>query len=125
MLDTKTPAPAQGTKLISAEMALTIARQRFPNLCSAGILGKRATGAPIDLAHVTIALAFLSQCRKSKVPNCHSFDLRRAIGNVSLGSVIAAAVALGFPLVSWAGVTSFAPHAMIGVNSADVAQIAG
>jgi hypothetical protein len=116
---------AQGTKPISAEQALVIARERFGNLAATGILGSKHSGPAIDPAHVEIALAFLSQCRKTKIPNCHSFDLRRAIGDVSVGSVIAAAVGLEFTVVSWAGVTSFAPHAMIGVNAADVAQIAG
>jgi hypothetical protein len=116
MLDTKTPVPVQGTKQISAEMALTIARERFSNLAANGILGKRATGAPIDPAHVTIALAFLSQCRKSKVPAVHSHDLCGEIG-VSVGALICAAHALGFDVRSWMGTREFMPGAMIGVNS--------
>jgi hypothetical protein len=87
-------------------------------------LGSKHTGPAIDPAHVEIAMAFLSQCRKTKIPNCHSFDLRRAIGDVSLGSVIAAAVGLEFTVVSWAGVTSYAPHAMIAMNSRDVGKMA-
>jgi hypothetical protein len=66
----------------------------------AAILGSKYTGPPVDPAHAAVALAFLSRCRKTRIVNCHSFDLRRAIGNVSLGSVIAAAVALGFSLGS-------------------------
>jgi hypothetical protein len=107
---------------ISAERAMVMARERFPNLYANGILGRRCTGPPIDLNHVERALAFLARCRKSKVPSVHSFDLRQAIGNVSLGATIAACVGLGFEVCSWGGVTDFAPHAMIGVNSTDVAR---
>jgi hypothetical protein len=110
---------------VTGEQALASAGQRFGNLAATGILGRKHSGPAIDIRHVEIALAFLAQCRKTKIPNCHSFDLRRAIGDVSVGSVIAAAVGLEFTVVSWAGVTSFAPHAMIGVNAADVAKIAG
>jgi hypothetical protein len=104
--------------------AMVIARQRFPNLASTGILERRSTGPPIDPAHVTIALRFLMRCRKSKIPAVHSFDLREQIGNVSAGAVIAASVALGFEVHSWVGVTDFAPHAMIGVNARDVGKLA-
>jgi hypothetical protein len=102
--------------------AMVIARQRFPNLASTGILDRRSTGPPIDPAHVTIALRFLMRCRKSRIPAVHSFDLREKIGNVSVGAVIAASVALGFEVYSWVGVTDYAPHALVGINSTDVAR---
>jgi hypothetical protein len=116
------PVPAQGT--ITAEHALMIARQRFPNLCSAGILGKRAIGQPIDLSHVSKAVTVLAACRKTVIPACHSFDLRRQIGGVSVGSVICAAVALDFQVCSWRGVTDYMPHALIGVDPRDVERMA-
>jgi hypothetical protein len=59
----------------------------------------------------------LSRCRKSKYENCHSFDLRRQIGGVTVGAVICAAVALGFAVHPWFGVTDYMPHALIGVDS--------
>jgi hypothetical protein len=111
-------------ELISAEAALAIARERFSNLGSAGILGsKKPAGTTIDLAHVERALAFLARCRKSKIPNVHSHDLRAAIGGVSQGAVIVAAHALGFPVHSWLGTRTFAPGALIGVNATDVRRI--
>jgi hypothetical protein len=108
---------------ISAGEALALAHERFPNLAAAGILGAKQSGQPIDPAHVTRALAFMAQCRKSKVPAVHSHDLRQAIGNVSLGATIAASVGLGFALNPWRGVTSYEPHALIGVNASDVREI--
>jgi hypothetical protein len=59
---------------ISAGEALALAHERFPNLTAAGILGAKQSGQPIDPAHVTRALAFMAQCRKSKVPAVHSYD---------------------------------------------------
>jgi hypothetical protein len=108
---------------VTAEQALVIARERFSNLCGTGILGKKRTGPPIDPAHVTIALAFLAQCRKSKVPAMHSHDLCGEIG-VSVGALICAAHALGFDVRGWIGTRMFFPGAMIGVNSIDVRRIA-
>jgi hypothetical protein len=109
-------------KLISAGEALALARERFPHLAASGILGRRSTGPPIDPAHVERALAFLAQCRKSNAPAVHSFDLRAAIGNVSVGATIAAAIALGFSVHSWLGIADYAPHVMVGVNRGDVAR---
>jgi hypothetical protein len=145
MLCISSPIVAQGElkvarvpALLSAADALEIARERFPNLCCAGILPRKAIGEPVDLADVEIALAALARCRKTRTPTVHSFDLRRAIsklppgatlnvspghhlpGDVQLGAVIAASVALGFPIHSWFGITTFAPHAMIAVNKFDV-----
>jgi hypothetical protein len=128
MLATSATAPAQGTKakyhvgiMLSGHEALEIARERFPNLCCAGILPRKAIGEPVELADIEIALAALAQCRKTKTPTVHSYDLRRAVpGNVQLGAVIAAAVALGFATHSWFGVTTFAPHALIAANQSDV-----
>jgi hypothetical protein len=108
---------------VTAEQALMIARERFPNLAASGILGTKQSGPPIDPGHVTRALAFLARCRKSKVPSVHSFDLRHTIGNVSVGAVIAACVGLGFSLHPWLGVTSYAPHVMLGINARDVKEI--
>jgi hypothetical protein len=113
MLCKTDPVPAQA--VISPEHALFIARRRFPNLYATGILGRRCTGPEIDLEHITKAVTVLAQCRKSKFANCHSFDLRRQIGGVSVGSVIAAAVGLGFSIDTWQGTVDYAPHAMIGV----------
>jgi hypothetical protein len=128
MLCIQSPIVAQGglkaarvPALLSAADALEIARERFPNLCCAGILPRKAIGEPVDLDDIEIALAALAQCRRTKTPTVHSFDLRRAIpGDVQLGAVIAASVALGFPIHSWFGITTFAPHAMIAVNKFDV-----
>jgi hypothetical protein len=113
----------QAAITMSAERGLAIARERFPNLCSAGILGKRATGLPVDLWHVDKALSFLAQCRKSKIPAVHSHDLCGEIG-VSVGAVICAAHALGFDVRGWMGSRQFFPGAMIGVNARDVEKSA-
>jgi hypothetical protein len=107
-------------EIISAAQALALARARFSNLASTGILGAKQSGPPIDLGHIDRALAFLAACRKSKTPAVHSHDLRQAIGNVSLGAVIAACVGLGFDVRSWLGTRTFAPHAMIAVNARDI-----
>jgi hypothetical protein len=126
MLDTKTPVISQGTKLtkpITAAQAVVIANKRFSNLASTGILGsKKPAGPPIDLNHVSIALRFLAQCRKSKVPAIHSHDLSGNIG-VSVGAVIVAAHALQFDARGWMGTRMFFPGAMIGVNAADVRRL--
>jgi hypothetical protein len=114
------PDPVATQATLTAERALSIALRRFPNLCRTGILGRRFTGPPIDLDHVETALSFLAQCRKSKIPNCHSFDLRRQIGGVSVGSVIVAAVALGFSVDTWQGTVDYMPHCLIGVDPRDV-----
>jgi hypothetical protein len=108
---------------MSPETALAIARERLPTLYGNGILPKRAVGVPVDLDDLAAALAFLSRCRKTKVPTVHSFDLRRAVG-VQLGAVIAAATALGFDVRNWMGVTEFGVHAVIGVDQDDVARVA-
>jgi hypothetical protein len=112
----------KSTQPITADQALEIANKRFKNLRATGILGptKRRDSPPIDPAHVTKALAVLSRCRRTGKPTAHSHDLRRAIGDVSLGAVIAAAVGLTFEVRSWSGVTDYAPHAMIGVDARDV-----
>jgi hypothetical protein len=124
---------AQVTSLITADEALMFARERFSNLCCGGILPRKAVGMPVDLDDIEIALAFLSQCRPTKVPTVHSFDLRRAIGrqlgdvqlgDVQLGAVIAAATALGFGVHSWHGISTYVPHALIGVNVDDVRRVA-
>jgi hypothetical protein len=108
---------------ISPTHALVIARARFPNLCCGGILPKRAVGAPVDLDDIAHALALLAQCRKSEEPSCHSFDLRRLIGG-QLGATITACVALGFDVHSWHDITAYAPHALVGIDVADVARVA-
>jgi hypothetical protein len=112
------PIAAQAT--MTAEHALMVARRRFPNLCANGILGRRCTGPEIDLWHISKAVTVLAQCRKTKVPTCHSFDLRRQIGGVSVGPVICAAGALDFQVCSWSGVTDYMPHCLIGVDPRDV-----
>lgn len=131
------PECAEAQAGLSAADALMIARRRFPNLFCGGILTRHTahTGIPVDLAEINIALAFLGQCRRSRTPRVHSFDLRRAIArwsedgtgdgarDVQLGATIAAATALGFPVHSWRGVTTFAPHAIIGVNANDVKRV--
>jgi hypothetical protein len=110
---------------LSGREALEIARERFPNLCCGGILSRKVVGEPVDLADIEIALAALARCRKTKVPTVHSFDLRRAVpGDVQLGAVICASVALGFATHSWFGITTFAPHALIAVNQSDVRRAA-
>jgi hypothetical protein len=116
------PVPAQGT--ITPERALMLARQRFPNLCSGGILGRKAIGQPVDLWHVAQAVTVLAACRKAVIPRMHSYDLRAAIGGVTLGATIAAAVALGFRVDTWQGDTAFAPHCLIGVDPRDVERVA-
>src|SRR5271163_3342487 len=119
-LEAPTGQPHQSKNIIDAASALMLARDRFPNLCANGILGRKFTGPPIDPDHVATAMTFLSQCRKTKKPNVHTFDLRREIGDVSLGAVIAAGVALGFDVRCWYGVLAFVPHALIGVNQSDI-----
>jgi hypothetical protein len=113
------------TKSITADQALEIARERFSNLCSEGILSRKAIGTPIDLDDLEIALAFFRQCRPTKVPNMHSFDLRRLIGGqISIGAIIAAAIALGFDVRSWYGAMEFGVHAMIAIRQIDVRRLA-
>jgi hypothetical protein len=119
MLHVECAVTAQWPVTVSAQKAIVMARLRFANLTATGILGAKQTGPPIDPAHVNQALAFLAGCRPSKIPNVHSFDLRQAIGGVSVGAVIAAAVALGFIVVSWSGVVDYSPHVMIGINGRD------
>jgi hypothetical protein len=124
MSDSECAPSVQRTKpkLISANEALAMAREVFPNLAAIGILGSKRTGQPINPAHVEIALAFLAPCRKSKKPAVHSHDFRQAIGHgVSQGAVIVAAIALGFDVRSWLGTQMFVPGAMVSVNKADVA----
>jgi hypothetical protein len=116
------PVPAQGT--ITPERALMLARQRFPNLCSGGILGRKAIGQPVDLWHVAQAVTVLAACRKTVIPAVHSFDLRAAIGGVTLGATIAAAVALDFSVDTWQGTVDFLPHCLIGVDPRDVERVA-
>jgi hypothetical protein len=116
--------PATAQPAITAERALVIARQRFPTLYANGILGRRCAGPEIDLAHVSKAVTVLTACRKTVIPACHSFDLRRQIGGVSVGAVICAAHALGFDVRGWMGTRMFFPGAMVGVNSADVRRLA-
>jgi hypothetical protein len=118
-----TSAPSEAQEL-SPEVALQIARERFPNLSSGGILPKLVAGMPVNLSDLADALAFLAQCRKTDRPTemMHSFDLRRAV-DVSVGALIAAATALKFEIHSWFGVTGYAPHAMIAVNAADVVRV--
>jgi hypothetical protein len=116
-----TSAPVEAQE-ISPGQALEIARQRFPNLSRGGILPKRVAGMPCNLSDIDDALTFLRQCRKTEMPNMHSFDLRRAV-DVSVGAIIVAATALGFDVRSWMDITSFSPHAMIAVNADDVARL--
>jgi hypothetical protein len=128
MLATLDRVAAQVTKttnLITADQALEIARERYSNLCSEGILSRKAIGTPVDLNDLEIALAFFRKCRPTKVPNMHSFDLRLLIGGrISVGALIAAAVALGFDVRSWYGVMEFGVHAMIAVRQIDVRRVA-
>jgi hypothetical protein len=114
---------AHRAQVMTAEEALIVARNRFHNLCANGILGTKHVGPPVDPADVDVALAFLSRCGRTKVPACHSFDLRRAIGDVSLGAVIVAATALGFGVHSWFDITCYAPHALVAVNATDVRRV--
>jgi hypothetical protein len=124
MRSIQSPRAAQATYLTS-EQALDLARERFPNLCCQGILPRKAIGTKVDLDDIDVALAFLEQCRPTKNPTVHSFDLRRTIkGDVQLGAVIAAAVALGFGTHSWFDITCYAPHALIAVNQNDVGRVA-
>jgi hypothetical protein len=121
---TGTLQAANSPPLMAAEQALVIANERFGNLKANGILASKYTGPEINIDHVATALAFLAQCRKTKIPACHSFDLRRRIGNVSLGAVIAAAVGLDFAVHTWRGTVDYVPHAMMNVNPSDVRRMA-
>jgi hypothetical protein len=128
MLSIQSPIVAQGQRIarggaLSGREALEIARERFPNLCCAGILPRKTVGEPVDLADIEVALVALARCRRTKTPSVHSFDLRRAIGG-QLGAVITASVALGFATHSWFGITTFAPHALIAINQSDVRRAA-
>jgi hypothetical protein len=110
--------------ILSAQGALDIARQQFGNLSCPGILGRKISGPPVDLADIDRALQFLSQCRKTKVPTMHSHDLCRLLGGVQPGAVIAAAIALGFETRAWYGVKCFVPHALVNVSRRDVRRVA-
>jgi hypothetical protein len=121
MTTTSTRAMAQAP--LSAQQALVIARERFPNLCRGGILPRKTVGEPVDLGEIATTLAFLRRCRTTKIPNVHTLDLSRSIG-VRPGAVIAAATALGFNVRSFYGVNCYAPHALIGVNCADATRVA-
>jgi hypothetical protein len=75
------------------------------NQIAAGISNFSFTeNLPVSLDHIEIAL---SECRRTKAPAAHSFDLRRLIG-VQLGAVIAEATALGFDVRSRYGVNYYA-----------------
>jgi len=106
--------------------ALTLARERFRYLTAIGIQGKRDIPGPaIDPDDVAEALQALSLCRHTKRPSIHSSELRRAVSRragrtVSTGSVIAAAVGLGFTVRGWYGVRAFYPGAIVNVHRADV-----
>jgi hypothetical protein len=115
--------PQRAAQVMTADEALIIARERFPNMCCGGILPRKAVGTPVDLDDIDVALAFLSQCRRTRIPAMHTFDLRRVI-DAQVGAVIAAAVALGFDTHSWYKITTFAPHALIAVNANDVRRVA-
>jgi hypothetical protein len=131
MLCIQSPVVAQGELgdaargALSGREALEMARERFPNLCCAGILPRKAIGEPVDLADVEIALAALAQCRKTRTRGMgmHTFDMRMLI-DAQHGALIAAAVALGFDVYSWRGTRTYAPHALIAVNQSDVRRVA-
>jgi hypothetical protein len=112
------------TAIDPAAAIATARRDRFPNLCETGILGRRHTGPPINPAHVVTALAFLSRCRRTRRPNVHTCDLQRHVG-VSPGAIIAAGHALSFEIRSWYGVRAFSPHALMGVNRSDIRKAVG
>lgn len=116
-------APVAAQVTLSGRKALVIAQERFPHLGAGGLLPRKVAPQPINPGEIETALAFLRQCRRTKTPRVHSFDLQRLVG-VQLGAVIAAAFALGFDVHTWLGVTSFAPHAMIAVNGADAKRAA-
>jgi hypothetical protein len=133
MLSIVRPVAAQATnitKVITAEQALVIAKERFGNLKATGILGSKHTGPPIDLNHVEIVLAFLvgGECRKTATPRLHTFDLQRAISTslnvVSTGAVICGAYALGYCVRSWMRTRTYVPGAMTNVNADDVERCA-
>jgi hypothetical protein len=115
-------APARDR--MTGQEALAIARDRFPNLCSTGILGRKFTGPPIDLADIGKALAFLRGCRKTKQPTVHTVDIVDVIGGVQVGAVIVGAVALGFGVHSFYGPLIYAPHALVAVSKVDVRRLA-
>jgi hypothetical protein len=121
MLCIEAPDMAQVT--LSGREALVIAQERFPNLGSAGILPPNKFRQSIDPGEIETAMVFLRQCRRTKTPRVHSFDLQRLI-NVRVGAIIAASVALGFETRNWLGVTTFGAHAMIAVNAADAKRAA-
>jgi hypothetical protein len=117
---TSTPHSTPAQPAIDAVAAITTARRdRFPNLCEGGILGRRHTGQPINPADVAVALAFLGRCRRTKRPNTHTADLQRHVG-VGPGAIIAAGVCLNFEVRGWYGIREFYPHAVMGVNRFDV-----
>jgi hypothetical protein len=111
------------TNYLSGARALSVARKRFSNLCANGIQGIHATGDPIDHDDVTRAMYLLRQCRQTKVPTMHSFDVCHLI-DIQAGAVIAACVALDFDVRSWFGAVAYPPHALIAVNQKDVRRVA-
>jgi hypothetical protein len=121
MLCIEAPVAAQVT--LSGREAFVIALERFPYLGAGGLLPRKVAPQPVDPGEIETAMAFLRQCRRTKTPRFHSFDLQRLIG-VQLGAVIAASVALGFETRNWLGVTTFGAHVMIAVNRVDAARVA-
>jgi len=110
-------------------MALAAARDCYPNLRAAGIMGRAKGGPLIRFDDVTAALAFLRRCRRTKHAFIHTVDLewhvsRWARRPVSVGAIIAAAVGLRFEVRGWRGCTAFYPHAMINANKTDISKLA-
>ena len=109
-------------------MALAAARECYPNLRATGIMGRTKGGPPIRFDDVTAALAFLRRCRRTKDAFIHTIDLERHVSRwahrpVSIGAIIAAAVALKFDVRGWRGVTAYHPHAMVNANKSDISKL--
>lgn len=106
--------------------AIAIARDRFKLLCAQGTHPPKSMApTPVDAGQVELVMTILQRVGKTKTPKVFAVDIARdaaaATGRkVSVGAVIAAAVALNFGVRSWRGVSSFAPDAATDISLLDL-----
>ena len=113
---------------VPSRIALALARRRFPNLCAPGILGRAVTAPAVDLDEIAVAMSILWRCRRTKCLGVHTSDLAQTISHltghdVSVGAIIAAAMALRFRVTTFRVPRAFYPNAMIGVHRADIRKL--
>lgn len=114
-----------------ADFVIADARRRFRYLSADGLTPRPVKGGPVpkEIApgDIAVALQFLAHCRHSKKPGVHTADIqvavwRRFSREISIGAVIAAALALSFDVQSTFGCRGFHPHALISVRRYDVRE---